>query len=219
MSEYIPYPQGDAWQTWARRLSQYLGTIRSLLAHKTGTESATQDGLMLWDSANGYPVISDANVFRQIVVEGGHGHFIRATSQTAASADTAYSITYDAPTGNYNVDRDSSNPERIVVTENGDYLVSFTAELKNASASDVTFYLWPAINGANEANSRITTVLHSNGSTVVVSRTYLLTMTANQYLEMKFAVSSTNGTLNANTATSFAPASPASTLSVTRLHA
>lgn len=219
MTEYIPTPSGDAWQTWARRLSVYLGTIRSLLAHKTANESATEDGILMWDAAAGYPVISDTNAFRQIVVEGGHGHFIRAASQTAASADTAYSITYDAPSGNYNVDRDSSNPERIVVTENGDYLITLTAELKNSSASDVTFYLWPAVNGTNEANSRVTTVLHNNGSTVVVTRSYILTMTANQYLEIKFAVSSTNGTLNGGSATSFAPASPASTLSVARLHA
>jgi len=219
MTEYVPTPSGDAWQTWARRLSVYLGTIRSLLAHRTASESATEDGILMWDATAGYPVISDNNAFRQIVVEGGHGHFIRAASQTAAAADTAYSITYDAPTGNYNVDRDGSNPERIVVTENGDYVITLTAELKNASASDVTFYLWPAIDGTNQANSRITTVLHNNGSTVVVSRAYILTMTANQYLEIKFAVSSTNGTLNGNSATSFAPASPASTLSVARLHA
>ena len=39
---------------------------------------------MLWDSTNGYPVVSDNNVFRQIIVEGGHAKFIRTTSQSAA---------------------------------------------------------------------------------------------------------------------------------------
>ena len=71
---------------------------------------------------------------------------------SAAAADTAYSITYDAPTNKYKIDRDATNNERIVFEEAGEYLLAFTAEMTSSSASDVTFYFWPAKNGTNIAN-------------------------------------------------------------------
>ena len=219
MTEYIPTPSGDAWQTWARRLSTYLGTVRSLLVHKTSGESATEDGIMLWDSTNGYPVVSDDNVFRQIVVEGGHAKFTRTTAQSAAAADTAYSITYDAPSNKYKIDRDATNNERIVFEEAGEYLLAFTAEITSSSASDVTFYFWPAKNGTNIANLGMVKTIHNNGGKLLASRTYLLELAANDYIEMKWASDSTNGSLSATSATSFSPASPASTLAITRVHA
>ena len=109
-----PEPQGEDWQTWGRRLMAYLSQTRIPLVQQTGNEPATDDGLLMWDRSNGWPTISYDNEWRQIVIEGGHVKLIRTTSQTAASTDTAYSITYDAPTNKYKIDRDATNNERIV---------------------------------------------------------------------------------------------------------
>jgi len=152
------------------------------------------------------------------LLEGGHVKLIRTTAQTAASANTAYSITYEAPTNNYKIDRDATNNERIVFEETGEYLLSFTAEITSSSASDVKFYFWPAKNGTNINNLTMVKSIHNNGGTMLASRVFLLEFVANDYIEMKWAVDSTNGSLGATAATSFSPASPSSTLAITRIH-
>ena len=213
-----PEPQGEDWQTWGRRLMTYLSQTRIPLVQQTGGEPATDDGLLMWDRANGWPTVSYDNEWRQIVVSGGHVKLMRTTSQTAASADTAYSITYDAPTNKYKIDRDASNNERIVFEEAGEYLLNFTAEITSSSASDVKFYFWPAKNGTNIDNMTVIKTIHNNGGIMTASRSFLLELAANDYIEMKWAVDSTNGSLSATAATSFSPASPASTLAITRIH-
>ena len=206
-------------RAWAENIRRFLGKALNQLDAKDQYSSASEDGVILWDREEEYPVVSKNGEFRQIVLEGGHATFIRSTDVTAASADTAYSITYDAPSGNFKIDRDATNNERIVFEEGGEYLITFTAEIRSSSGSDVTFYFWPAINGTNVAGSTMVNTLHQNGANLVVSRAAIFDVDDDDYLEVKWAVDSTNGSLNATAATSFAPASPASTLAITRIHA
>jgi hypothetical protein len=213
-----PEPQGEDWQTWGRRLMTYLSQTRIPLVQQTGNEPATDDGLLMWDRSNGWPTVSYNNEWRQIVMRGGHATFIRDSDVTAAAADTAYSITYDAPTGNSRIDRDATNDERIVFDEAGEYLISFTAQIASSSASTVNFYFWPAVNGVNQTGSTMVNALHQNDATLVVSRSAIFDLSANDYLEVKWAVDSTNGKLDATAATAFAPSSPSTTLVITRIH-
>ncbi|WP_395007040.1 hypothetical protein, partial [Cypionkella sp.] len=60
--------------------------------------------------------------------------------------------------------------------------------------------------------------LKNNGARLVVSRTAIFNFSAGDYIEVMWAVSDTNGFLDATAATAFAPAAPASTLAITRLH-
>jgi len=213
-----PEPRGDDWMAWGRRLMLYLGQTRSQLVQQTGGESAAEDGVIMWDRINEWPVVSYDGEWRQIVIRGGHARFLRTTGQTAASADTAYSITYDAPTGNTRIDRDAINNERIVFSEAGEYMLSFTAEITSSSGSDVKFYFWPAKNGTNMDNMTVIKTIHNNGGIMTASRTFVIDLDANDYIEMKWAVDSTSGSLSATAATSFSPASPASTLTISRIH-
>ena len=204
---------------WGRQLNGYLQRNLGKLYFKTSDDNPSENGVILWDDVNEWPVVSYDNEFRQLIMEGGHVKLMRTTSQTAASADTAYSITYGAPTNKYKIDRDGTNPERIVFEEKGEYLLSFTAEITSSSGSDVKFYFWPAKNGTNIANMTVIKTIHNNGGIMTASRSFLLELAANDYIEMKWAVDSTNGSLNATAATAFSPASPASTLAITRIHA
>jgi hypothetical protein len=204
---------------WGENLRRYLASALNQLDAKDASSVAAEDGVILYDRVNGYPVVSRNNEFRQIVLEGGHVKLMRTTAQTAASADTAYSITYDAPTNKFKIDRSASNNERIVFEEAGEYLLSFTAEITSSSASNVKFYFWPAKNGTNIANMTVVKTIHNNGGTMLASRAFLLELAANDYIEMKWAVDSTSGSLGVTAATSFSPASPSSTLAITRIHA
>jgi hypothetical protein len=213
-----PEPKGDDWKLWAQRLMQYLGQTRIPLVQQTGGESAAEDGQLMWDRTSKYPVVSKDDAWVQIVLEDGHASFYRTTDVTAAAADTAYAITYDAPSGNVGIDRDATDNSKIVFDEAGEYLVMFSAQIASSSSSTVKFYFWPRLNGTDAANNTIIYSLHQNDATVVVSRSAKFDVAAGDELQVMWAVDSTNGSLDASAATAFSPAAPATTLHITRLH-
>lgn len=212
----LPSPSGADWKAWAGQLVRSLTRQLVQLVYKSDSDVATEDGILLWDAANGYPVVSKNNEWRQIVLEDGHAVATISSDVTAAAANTAYALTYtlDVADG-ISLGTPSS---RIVFEEAGEYLVSFSAQISSTSSSTVNFYFWPRINGTDATGSTMKSALHQNGATLVVSRTALITVSAGDYLEAMWAVDSTTGTLKAFAATAFCPATPASTLAITRLH-
>lgn len=211
-----PEPYGDDWKTWGRRLMQHLSQVRSPLVQQVGDESAADDGTLMWDRVNQYPVVSKNGEWRQIVLEDGQYSGAVTASQTAALANTAYALTY---TPSVESGITSGTPaSRLVFDEAGQYMVSFSAQISSTSSSTVNFWFWPRVNGVDVAGSTMKNALHQNGAVIVVSRTAIFDFSAGDYLEVMWAVDGTSGTLNASAATSFAPAAPASTVSITRLH-
>jgi hypothetical protein len=213
-----PEPKGNDWQAWGRRLMLFLGQTRSALVQQTGDETAAEDGIMMWDRENLYPVVSKNGAWVQVVLEDGHASFYRTTDVTAAAADTAYAITYDAPTGNVGIDRDATDNSKIVFEQAGEYLLMFSAQIASSSSSTVKFYFWPRLNGTDAPNNTIIYSLHQNDATVVVSRSAKFDVAAGDELQVMWAVDSTSGTLDASAATAFSPAAPATTLHITRMH-
>ena len=202
---------------WAENMRRYLSRALDQLGFKETYSSASQNGVILWDNVNGYPVVSKGGEWRQIVLEDGHANFIKTADVTAALANTAYKITYDAPVGNSGITQ-GAPASRIVFEEAGEYVLAFSAQVSSTSASTVHFYFWPSINGVDAANSGMATALHQNNATLVTSRTQIFTVAAGDYLEVNYMFDSTSGFLNYTAAASPAPAIPASTLSITRLH-
>jgi len=211
-------PIGPDLRQWGRQLSAYLQGNLAKLGFKTAEDNPSEDGVILWDRTNKYPVVSKDGAFVQIVLEDGHASFYRTTDVTAAAADTAYAITYDAPTGNVGIDRDATDNSKIVFTEAGEYLVMFSAQISSSSSSTVKFYFWPRLNGTDAANNTIIYALHQNDATQVVSRSAKFDVSAGDELQVMWAVDSTSGFLDASAATAFSPAAPATTLHITRMH-
>jgi len=205
-------------KAWAENLRRYLSQALNQLDAKDTYSSAAEDGIILWDRTNKYPVVSKDGAFVQIVLEDGHASFYRTTDVTAAATDTAYAITYDAPSGNVGIDRDATDNSKIVFDEAGEYLVMFSAQISSTSASTVKFYFWPRLNGTDASNNTIIYALHQNDATQVVSRSAKFDVSAGDYLQVMWAVDSTSGFLDASAATAFSPAAPATTLNITRLH-
>ena len=216
MTSVAPPPQGTDWKVWARQLSAYLSRALVTLQFKTGNETAATNGVLLWDDINEYPVISKNGEFRQIVLSDGQyaGHVL--TDQTAATINTAYALTYTAQTADGITN--GTPASRLVFAEAGQYMVSFSAQIASTSGSTVNFWFWPRINGADIAGASMKNALHQNGATLVVSRSSIFDVAAGDYLEAMWAVDTTTGTLDASAATAFAPAAPASTILITRLH-
>lgn len=202
---------------WAENMRRYLGRALDQLGFKETYSSASENGVMLWDNVNEYPVVSKNGEWRQVVLEDGHGDFYIAADVTAASANTAYKLTYTAEASNDGITL-GTPASRIVFEEAGEYVISFSAQISSTSSSTVHFYFWPSVNGTDINNSAMTTALHQNNATLVTSRTQIFTVAANDYLEVNWMTDSTSGFLNATAAASPVPNIPASTLSITRLH-
>ena len=211
-------PLGPDLRQWGRQLSSYLQRNLAKLGFKTSDDNPSENGVILWDDDNGYPVVSKDGAFVQIILEDGHASLYRTTDVTAAAVNTAYAITYDAPTGNVGIDRDATDNSKIVFDEAGEYLVMFSAQISSTSSSTVKFYFWPRLNGTDATNNTIVYSLHQNDATVVVSRSAKFDVSAGDYLQVMWAVDSTSGYLDAQAATAFAPAAPATTLHITRMH-
>jgi hypothetical protein len=201
---------------WAENLQRYLGRALDQLGFKETYSSASQNGVMLWDNVNGYPVVSKNGEWVQVVLEDGKYSGAVTTDQTAVAINTAYALTYTSSTADGIAN--GTPASRIVFDEAGQYMISFSAQIASTSSSTVNFWFWPRVNGSDVTGSTMKNALHQNGAVLVVSRSAIFEINAGDYLEAMWAVDSTNGFLDATAATAFAPAAPASTIAITRLH-
>jgi hypothetical protein len=211
-----PEPKGNDWQAWGRRLMLFLGQTRSALVQQTGEETAAEDGIMMWDRENKYPVVSKDGAWVQVVLEDGHYDGTISTDQTAASINTAYALTFteDLAEGITN----GTPASRLVVDEAGQYSVTYSMQMASTSASTVRMWFWVRINGTDVPKSAMENTLHQNGSTLVVTKSAILQLSAGDYIEVMWATNSISGYLEAVAATAFAPATPSATISMVRLH-
>lgn len=214
---FTPPPVTVNLNVWAQNVVSYLRRTASRLQFKSVDASATEDGVILWDAANGYPVVSKGTAWRQIVLSDGQYMAGVNTDQTAVAANTAYKLTYTAGVAS-GIANDGTHPERIVFDEAGEYLINFSAQISAGSSASVDFYFWPRINGIDVGGSTMVNTLKSNGARLVVSRSAIFDINAGDYLEVMWAVSDVAGHLDATSATAFCPAAPASTISITRVH-
>jgi len=216
VSFYGAPPVGPDFKVWAEKFSAWLQSTRSFLTHRRDYDSAAEDGVILWDRENKYPVVSKDGAFVQIVLEDGQYAGAVTTDQTAAAINTAYALTYTSSIAEGVTN--GTPASRIVFAEAGQYMISFSAQIASTSSSTVNFWFWPRINGTDVTGSTMKNALHQNNSVLVVSRSAIFDVNAGDYLEAMWAVDSTSGFLDATAATAFAPAAPASTIAITRLH-
>ena len=209
-------PIGDNIKAWGNNLTAYLRRQLPRLYFKTADDNPSENGVILWDDENGYPVVSKNGEWRQIVLEDGHYDGTVSTNQTAASINTAYSLTFtqDLAKGITN----GTPSSRLVVTEAGEYSVTYSMQMVSTSAATVTMWFWTRVNGTDISKSAMKNTLHQNGSTLVVTKSAILQLSAGDYIEIMWATDSTSGYLEAVAATSFAPATPSATISMVRLH-
>jgi len=215
MSRILP-PITENINQWAENMRRYLGRALDQLGFKETYSSASENGVLLWDNVNGYPVVSKNGEWRQVVLEDGHYDGTISTDQTAASTNTAYALTFteDLAEGIIN----GTPASRLVVDEAGQYSVIYSMQMASTSASTVRMWFWVRLNGTDVPKSAMENTLHQNGSTLVVTKSAILQLSAGDYIEVMWATDSTSGYLEAVAATAFAPATPSATISMVRLH-
>ncbi len=127
MSRILPPITTDMNQ-WAENLRRYLGRALDQLSFKDAAASASEDGILLWDATEGYPVVSKGGEWRQIVLEDGQYAGGITTDQTAASTNTAYALTYTSSIAEGIAN--GTPASRLVFEEAGQYMVSFSRKLR-----------------------------------------------------------------------------------------
>ena len=213
-----PPPLGDTWTTWGERLNTYLQRFMNRLQFLSDGDSASDDGIMMWDRSGEYPVVSKNGEWRQIVLSDGYGFLYNNSDITATASDTAQAINFTIGSGSGLTIGTSPNESRIYFDEGGEYWLSFTAQIYSTNSSAQTFYFWPKINGADVPLGATRSVLSANGATKPVTKGAVFNVNSGDYLEAMWATSDhTKGSLEAFAATAFAPASPSVTLSITRI--
>lgn len=207
---------GDT-ENWARRITQYLDTVLDKLSWIRGGEKASENGILLWDESQKSPVVSVDGEFIPLVLQDGSGIAFSNTDITAASANTAYTIVFDGLASADGVSL-GTPASRVVFEKGGTFLLSFSVQITSSNSSLKNLWFWPRINGTDVDGSTIKVSIVDNGATIVMSRSALFSISANDYLEVAWATSDTAVTLESAPATAFAPATPSVTLSVTRVH-
>lgn len=213
-----PQPTGDRWVDWATRLVTYLNRVRTQLQHKFEDESASSDGVLLFDPSEEHVVVSRNNAYEPLSY-GHNSHMSAYTTAThsAASADTAYAITWENVSYSKHIDIDDTNTSRIVFEKEGIYQLDFSAELQSQNFLFKTIYIWPRLNGTDMAYSTIVHSLRNAGESHVVSRSAIFEVDAGDYIEAIFAVSNTNLWIEGTAATAFSPAAPSATIAVSQV--
>jgi len=215
----IPPPLGGNWREWAERLNNFIARTKNKLDFKLTGESASENGIMLWDETKKHMVLSVDGEFLPIPYgENSYGFFADFNSQSASTIDTATAITWDTTAYSHNISIDGTDASKIVFARSGVYELSFTAELISSSSSSKTFYFWPRVNGTDVANSTMVTTLESNNQKKIVARSGIFEVDADDYLQAMFATDDLAASLSTTAATSFCPASPSVTLSVSELY-
>jgi hypothetical protein len=64
-------PIGPDLRQWGRQLTIYLQQNLAKLGFKTSADNPSENGVILWDNVNAYPVVSRNNAFVEIVVKVG----------------------------------------------------------------------------------------------------------------------------------------------------
>lgn len=215
---FTPPPVTTDLHLWAQNVVTFLRRTASRLQFKNPLSSATEDGVILWDAAGGYPVVAKEDVWRQIVLADGYAIFGQDADVTAAAANTAYKIALDN-IASQGITLTGSPATDITFIEGGLYEIAFTAQIASTSSSTVNFRFWPRINTVDVSGSTIVASLHNNGATITVSRTAIFAFEAGDVLNVMWATDSTSGSLKAHAATAYAPAAPSVTVAITRVQA
>jgi len=143
-----------------------------------------------------------------------YGVFTKTTDQTPALTNTEYLLTFDNTQISNGVVIGTPT-SRIVVPESGLYQFDATFQVTDTGPVTKNVWFWLKKNGTAVANSsRIVSVNLGYATTSLIET---VSMAAGDYIELAFAASNVNITVDNVPATAFAPDAPAVVLNVTQV--
>ena len=145
-------------------------------------------------------------------VLGFYGSFYDTTTQSVGSANTPTAMTFNTTAENNGVFITSSS--HILFANAGTYNVQFSAQLTQTDNSNDNVQIWLRKNGSDLTETNTTVTMDKQNSDKVASWNFVLTVAANDYLQLMWESNSTSVTLLAQSAGSNYPATPSIILTV-----
>ena len=151
-----------------------------------------------------------------IAQQSYYGTFSRTTDYTPPVANTAYAVEY-TDTRIANGVSIGTPASRIVASQSGLYDISITLQWSSTNASSKEVYGWLRKNGTDIVRSSRILTISGNGTFSPVLISEVISLDANDYIEVMVATSDAAAYLNAAPATAFSPAAPAANLVVEQI--
>jgi len=148
---------------------------------------------------------------------GYYGSFYHTANVLLTSATTAYALPLNTTLEAAGVSIASNS--RITVANAGVYNIQFSAQLDKTDEGNDLVNIWFSKNGTNVANSNTQVTVMGNGGKYVASWNYVLTLAANDYVEIMLQSPDTSMRVIASgTQTNPArPAVPSSIVTITQV--
>jgi hypothetical protein len=147
-----------------------------------------------------------------------YGEFTRTSNLSAAVPNTAYSIALTNTEISEGVVLQGSPTSQVKVPQSGLYQFSARFQLSSTSASSKNARFWYRQNGTtNISNSTAIVSVDANGGYATISVSEVISLAANDYIELMWAVSDVTLSLSAVAATAYAPSAASVWLSVTQV--
>ena len=174
-------------------------------------------------------VVSDAAngvIFVRPTIEQqrNYGVFSDTVTMTPAAIYTPYAVTFNTTDFARGFSRGTPT-SRIVAAQAGLYNFQFSAQVTSSNSSAKKMWIWPRVNGVDVPNSNSEITLAGNGAVLVPAWNWVLSLNANDYFQIMYAVedlavsivSVAAQTGAAGTATFARPAVPSIILTVTQV--
>lgn len=146
-----------------------------------------------------------------------YGEFTLRSDLSPAAVNTAYPVQFTNTEIALGLSLTGSPTTRITASQSGLYHFTCTLQISsgNTSAKDVS--IWFARNGAAIANTRRIVTININNGFIPVATSEFFSLNAGDYIEVMYASSDVNITIDNVAATAFAPEAPAAIVAVTQV--
>jgi hypothetical protein len=149
-----------------------------------------------------------------------YGSFYHTVQQTAAAINTAYPMifgTTDVSNG-ISVVTNGTSLSRITVDTTAKYLITVSAQLwENTVSTAQTVDVWLRVNGVDIANTNRKVEVEGVVNFVLFTNTWVVSIPANQYVEIMWSTNSTAVELRYDAITSPHPATPSTMATIQKI--
>lgn len=198
-------------QTSAQQALDTVEALRSVI--ELASSAPAQQANQIAELAQQVALLSQAPPVEQ-KKSPRYGTFYDTTTQTAAAINTAYGVTFNSTDLSFGVSI-GTPASRIYVDSEGVYNFQFSLQLDKVSGGVGLFYLWARINGVDQTNSATQIRIQGNNAESVAAWNFVYKMTAGDYLELMWAVDTTDITIQTFAAAPPVPGIPSAILTVT----
>lgn len=148
-----------------------------------------------------------------------YGKFSRSTDLAVTTVNTAAVIQFDTTEISNGVERVAGNTSRLQVSQSGLYQIDISAQVDATGGgfSSGTMYVWLRKNGVDVPDSTRRQGVLGAAPSANLGFVVVLSLDANDYVEVAYAGDSTNLLFDSAPATAFAPTTTSVKVSVTQI--